>query len=74
MKEFKFTVDFSPGLLEFQIFGRKKDGKVSRNLFLALYVLKLLVLFGILNGVKKFRNESGSLLLMHLCMNMEAEY
>ena len=74
LKDFKFSVDFMPGLFEFQIFGRKNEGKVSRNLFLALSVLKLLVLFGIVKGVKKSRKESGSLLLIHLCMNIEAEY
>ena len=74
MKEFRLTVDFSPGLFEFQILGRKKDGKVSCNLFLALSVLKLWVLLGILKGVKKSLNESGSLLLMHLCINIEVEY
>ena len=36
LKEFELSVDFMPGLFEFQIFGRKNEGNVSRNLFLAL--------------------------------------
>ena len=46
-------VDFRLRPFEFQITGRKKVGKSSRNFFLARLVLKLWVLFGLLKGVKK---------------------
>ena len=74
MNDLKLIVDLMPRLFVFHIFGRKNEGKVSRNLFLAFEFLKLWDLFGILNGVKKFWKESGNLLLMHLCMNSEEEY
>ena len=74
LKEFRLIVDFRLVLLEFQIVGRKKEGKFSRNLFLARLVLKLWVLLGLLRGVKKSWKDSGSLLLMYLCMNIEELY
>ena len=74
LKEPKLIVAFRLRVLEFQITGRKKEGKFSRNFFLARLVLKLWVLFGLLKGVKKSRKDSGSLLLMYLCMNIEELY
>ena len=60
LNEFRLTVDFMPILFAFQIFGRKKEGKFSRNLDFARSISKLWVLFGLLRGLKKLSNESGN--------------
>ena len=71
LKDFRLMVDFRLGIFAFQFTGRKKEGKFSRNLLLARLVWKLCVLFGLLRGVKKLSKDSGSLLFIYLCMNIE---